>query len=269
VVKITRLFFVLALLLGSVRLAAGATEVIPPPPEQYFNDYSNVVPQAKAEQLNKELEAFEQQTSNQILVAVFPKMQSDSSIDDYSYHVFQAWRVGQKIKNNGAVLFVFIQDHKCFIEVGSGLEGALPDATAKRIIDTEITPRFKQGDYVGGLSAGIDAIMAATKGEYQGNGRTDADNSNSWDGVIFLGIFILIFGLGFVARIRQGYQSAVYSNGGHSSGIGWLWLISSLFSGGGGGGGWSGGGGGGSFGGGGGFSGGGGSSGGGGAGGSW
>src|SRR5213593_5288096 len=132
-------------------LALLAAEVIPPTPKQYFNDYARVVSPATAAELNRQLEDFERATSSQILVAIFPKMQSDSSIEDYTVRVAQTWRVGQKGKDNGAVLFVFIQDRKMYLQVGYGLEGALPDALAKRIIENEIKPHFRRGDYDAGL----------------------------------------------------------------------------------------------------------------------
>src|SRR6266576_1715551 len=134
---------------------AGAAEVIPPAPDHYFNDYANVVSAATGERLEAQLKAFEKETSNQILVALFPKMQSDSSIEDYTVRVARAWRVGQKARNNGAILFIFVQDHKMRIEVGYGLEGALPDALAKRIIEEEIKPHFQKNDYDGGVVAGV------------------------------------------------------------------------------------------------------------------
>jgi len=138
-----------------IRLRLLADEVIPPPPAAYFNDYANVVSTGTAAQLDKTLEDFERQSSDQIVVAVFPKMQSDSSIEDYTVRVARSWQVGQKNKNNGAVLFVFVQDHKMFLQVGYGLEGVLPDALCKRIIDEQISPRFKAGDFDGGLTAGV------------------------------------------------------------------------------------------------------------------
>ena len=159
-----RCFCAILVLVFGFRLLAD--EVIPPPPAAYFNDYANVVSTGTAAQLNQTLEDFERQSSDQIVVAVFPKMQSDSSIDDYTVRVARSWQVGQKVKNNGAVLFVFVQDHKMFLQVGYGLEGVLPDALCKRIIDEQITPRFKAGDFDGGLTAGVQAILAATKGEY-------------------------------------------------------------------------------------------------------
>ena len=234
-----------------------ADEVIPRPPAAYFNDYANVVSPATASQLNQTLENFERQTSEQIVVAVFPKMQSDSSVDDYCVRVFRAWGVGDKDKNNGAVLFVFVQDHRMFLQTGYGLEGVLPDALCKRIIDEQIAPRFKTGDFDGGLTAGVQSIIAATKGEYKGTGRT-VDDDKRGSGNSFSTIFTIVFIVIFIIFGGRGFffpWLILSSMGSGNNRGGW---------GGGGGGGWGGGGGGG-----GGFSGGGGSSGGGGAGGSW
>ncbi len=258
----SRHFAILFLLLATGgRLMAD--EVIPPAPAAYFNDYAHVVSDSTASQLNQTLADFERQTSEQIVVAVFPRMQSDSSVDDYAVRVFRAWKVGQKDKNNGAVLFVFVQDHRMYISVGYGLEGALPDALCKRIIDEQIAPRFKAGDFSGGLTAGVQGILAATKGEYQGNGQTvaDSDGQSSQNHPVVTWVFIIFFLVIFIAsRVSNARRTVLY--GGNRRGyVTW------------GGGGWGGGGwgGGGGFpgGGGGGFSGGGGSSGGGGAGGSW
>jgi uncharacterized protein len=257
---VQKVFATLALLIA---LVASAAEVIPPAPPRYFNDYAGVVSAQTAERLNQTLEKFERDSSSQILVAVYPKIQSDSSIEDYTVRVAQSWRAGQKGKDNGAVLFVFTQDHKMFLQVGYGLEGALPDVLCKQIIDREITPRFKASDFDGGLSAGVNAILAAIRGEYKGTGRTVAENSHSpVAGILPLiqkifGIVFFIIFLSMVSRLRRG---TIYGRRGYTSYGGW-W--------GGGGGGWGGGSGGGFSGGGGGFSGGGGSFGGGGAGGSW
>jgi uncharacterized protein len=237
--------------------AALAAEVIPPAPTHYFNDYAGVTQPATQDRLNRTLEDFEKQSSCQIWVAVYPKMQTDSSIEDYAVRVYRAWGVGQKDKNNGAVLLVFVQDHKMRIAPGYGLEGAMPDALCKRIEDDEITPRFKQGDYDGGLSAGVTAMIAAAKGEYKGTGQTVADSiGNNLGSTLhrLLPIIILVIIIIIISR-RSG------RGGGWGGGFGSGWII------GGGGGGWSGGGGG--FGGGGGALGGGGSTGGGGASGSW
>jgi uncharacterized protein len=232
-------------------------EVIPPAPPRYFNDYAQVVPASAGSQLNAKLEDFERTTGNQVVVAVYPKMDSDSSIDDYTVRVARAWKVGQKLKNNGVVLFVFIQNRQMFIQVGYGLEGALPDALCKQITEYEIKPRFKTGDYAGGLAAGVNAILAATKGEYKGTGATVADgkvhrSQNVSTGIIIFAVLVFILLRVMFSRTRHGWLMSSGGWGGFSGGGGW---------GGGGGGGFSSGGGG--------FSGGGGSFGGGGAGSSW
>jgi len=239
-------------------LTARAAEVIPPPPKQYFNDYASVVKPATAARLNQTLEDFERTSSSQIVVVAFPKMQSDSSIEDYTVRVAQSWRVGQKGKDNGAVLFVYTQDRKMYLQVGYGLEGVLPDAICKRIIEDEIKPHFKNGDFDGGLAAGVQAIIAATRGEYKGSGQTRAEGNQPSPYVallpsLFIGGFVLFL---LLLAIRRSGRGRYYS--------GSRWISTGWSSGGGG---WTGGGGGSSSGGG--FSAGGGSFGGGGAGGSW
>lgn len=190
------LLFIAASLALTLSIVAG--EVIPPAPQAYFNDYAGIVSQAEQQRLNAELVQFERDTSNQLVVAIFPTMQSDSSIEDYTVRVAQKWGVGQKGKSNGAVLFVFSQEHKLYLQVGYGLEGAIPDALARRIIANEIVPSFKQGQYAAGLQRGIHAIMAATRGEYKGTGRTVHDQKNVADAkttavICLVAFFVLMF----------------------------------------------------------------------------
>ena len=244
-----------AIFCGWFCLTALAAETIPPAPAKHFNDYAGVISAATTAQLDQRLEQFERDSSCQVVVAIFPKMQSDSSIEDYTVRVFNLWHVGQKDKNNGAVLFVFIQDRKMFLNTGYGLEGALPDALCKRIIADEITPSFKAGNFDAGLTAGVNAILAATKGEYKGTGRTASDSRHNSQGapilffIPFLGILFFVFFLNWKVRTHGGnWHGWTISSGGSSGG----WSSGGFSSGGGGG-----------------FSGGGGSSGGGGAGGSW
>lgn len=251
-----------ALLVSVAALAGRAAERIPPAPKQYFNDYAKVVSAETARDLNTRLEQFERASSNQLLVAIYPKMESDSSVQDYTVRVAQAWRVGQASRDNGAVLFLFMQEREVFIQVGYGLEPVLTDATAKRIIENEIVPRFRRGDVDGGLRAAVDAMMAATKGEYQGTGRTQAEGKRGSNrGGLSSGAFIALIVVFIVMGqfFRGSRRSTVFGSPhvGRRRGGG-IWMGPP-----GGGGGWGGGGGGG------GFSGGGGSFGGGGAGGRW
>jgi uncharacterized protein len=189
-------------------------------------------------------------------------------VADYTVRVAQSWKVGQEKKDNGAVLFVFVDDHKMFIQVGYGLEGALPDAICKRIVEEEIKPHFRTSDYSGGLKAGVDAMLKATRGEYQGSGHVTGD-ATAYDPGPGSAILLIVFGLIFLFQIIGFFRRGAQYTGRGRRSAGWWGMLGGF---GGGFGGSSGGGrssGGSDSGGGGGFSGGGGSFGGGGAGGGW
>lgn len=234
-----------------------ASETIPPAPRDHFNDYAGIVDPATAQRLDGELTQYERESSNQLLVAIYPRMESDSSVEDYTVRVAQAWHVGVKGRDNGAVLFVFQQSHDVRIQVGYGLEAKLTDALCKRIVEDEIIPRFRAGDFSGGMSAGVRAMIAATRGEYQGTGRTVRDTQRSGGGTP-LPFLAIIFVVIMIASAFTRRRNTMY----YSRGRRGIWLGGP--GGWGGGSGWGGGGGGGGS-----FSGGGGSFGGGGAGGKW
>jgi len=246
----------LAVALLLLAIYAQAAEVIPPKPDRYFNDYARIVSPSAALRFNEQLAQFERETSDQVVVAVFPKMQSDSDIADYTQRVAQAWGVGTKERRNGVLLFVFIEDRKMFIQVGYGLEAVLPDATAFDITEYRIKPHFRANDYEGGLAAGIDSILKAVRGEYEGSGKTIREQSRTGGTPAFVSFIVFLVILIVISRlIRLGGYGYSSRRGGP------VFLPIGL---GGGGGAWSSGGGGFS-----GFSGGGGSFGGGGAGSSW
>jgi uncharacterized protein len=234
----------------------------PPKPPRFFNDYASLVDAQTAETLNRKLEDFERTTSNQILVVIYSSLPPDTAIEDFTQEAFRAWKPGQQGRNNGAILFVFVKDRKMRIQTGYGLEGALPDAICKRIISDELAPRFQSGDFAGGLTAAVNAMIAASRGEYKGAGRTVAEiqaqgrrgQENMMDFIIFI-VVLVIIGLSWLRRAGRG---TMYTSSG-TRGTGGIWWV----------GGGGGGGGGGDSGGGGGFSGGGGDSGGGGASGNW
>jgi uncharacterized protein len=246
-------------------LVHAIASAVPAKPTHYFNDYASLIDPGTAQQLDQRLEDFERQTSNQILVVIYPSLPEDAVLEDFTEDAFRAWKPGQQGKNNGAILFVFVKDRKMRIQTGYGLEGALPDAICKRIISDEMAPRFQRGDFAGGMTAAVNAMIAATRGEYKGTGQTVGEGRSQagkgGEGALDLIILLVVFGLIGLSWIRAARRGTVYTSRG-SRGSGGVWWIG----GGGGGGGFSGGGGGG---GGGGFSGGGGDSGGGGASGDW
>jgi uncharacterized protein len=250
-----------ALLLAVATAAAQEQSSLPPPPERYFNDYAMVASPAEARRLEDKLRRFDEETSSQVVVAVMPRL-TWPSMEDFTARTAESWKVGRKELDNGAVFFVFVEDRKMRIEVGYGLEGALPDVTAKRILEEVVAPAFREGRYGDGLEKGVDAIIAATRGEYTAPPRKRSVDSGPVALLLPIGFVILILflsnridrPLGPIPRGRRRRRS--WYLGGPGFGGGW---------GGGRRGGWGGGG----FGGGGGFSGGGGSFGGGGASGSW
>ncbi|HEY7111904.1 MAG TPA: TPM domain-containing protein [Thermoanaerobaculia bacterium] len=261
------LLLVLSAVSAPVLRADRYDEQIPSKPARYVTDRAGVLGPGEPERLNEELAQFERDTSNQILVWIDKRIPEGFTLEDFTVRAAQKWGAGQKKTDNGAILFVFTEDRKVRVEVGYGLEGAIPDVIAHRIIDGQILPRFRQGDFAGGVRAGAEALMAAAKGEYKGTGRTNAERGPRGNQAAACLPWIIIFGIFFVIPwfIRRSRAFRTHAGSGWWSGGGGFPMI---FGGGGGGGGWSGGGGGWS-GGGGGFSGGGGGFGGGGASGSW
>src|SRR5215470_9683644 len=162
----------LLLLVAGGLAADSIDDRIPAGPTRYVTDRAGVLPADRAEAINSRLEQYEKDTSNQLIVWVDRRIPEGFTLEDFAVRAFKKWGVGQKDKKNGLALFVFVEDRKMKIEVGYGLEGALPDVIAHRIIEEEIAPRFRDGDYAGGIDAGVTAMIAATKGEYKGSGRT-------------------------------------------------------------------------------------------------
>ena len=224
-----------------VALSVGAAEVIPPKPPGYFQDNASVVSQSAAFRFNEELAQFERETSNQVWVVIYPKMQSDDDVAAYTQRVAQAWGVGQREQRNGVVLFVFTQDRKMFIQVGYGLEGALPDATAFDITEYRIKPHFRSNDYEGGLAEGINSILKAIRGEYTGTGKTALEgHRNHAPAPSFLYFLIFLVVISIISRVMRRLGGYSYS----SRRSGPVFIPMGF---GGGGGGWSSGGGGGGF----------------------
>ncbi|EHJ47191.1 protein of unknown function DUF477 [Solidesulfovibrio carbinoliphilus subsp. oakridgensis] len=153
------------------------------------NDYAHMLSPEAVARLEAQLADFERTDSTQVVVLTIPSLEGES-LEDYSIKVAQDWGIGQKGRDNGAVLLVSKGDRKVRIEVGYGLEGVLTDALSGRIIAQAITPAFKAGHFDAGVEAGVAAIIAATRGEYQGapeTGRTDGKGDDN----AFFALFIL------------------------------------------------------------------------------
>ncbi len=225
-----RLLFALA---GILFLASLATALDIPKSTGYVTDKAGMLSQTVELKLEQFLREFENSDSTQITVLTIPGLDGNA-LEEYSLQVFENWKIGQLGKDNGALLLIAKDDRKIRIEVGYGLEGRLTDLLAGRIIDNEISPKFKQGDFDGGVISGVLAMAEAVRGEYAGSQKTtDRKKKSSPFGLIFL-LFFLGPLLGRIGG-RRSRRSGIFLGGPFIGGGGF----------GGGGGGFSGGGGGG------------------------
>ena len=237
--------FVSTFLIAFLICAASNSEAldVPARPEVHVNDYAFILSGEAGSAIEDTLSNFESKTTNQVVVAAFESL-GEENLEDFSIRLAEKWRIGAKERDNGVILLIFKRDRQIRIEVGYGLEGALPDALCDSIIRNEIAPYFKKNDYDKGVMNGVAAIIKAISGEYKaGGGRQDTLNSVS--GIFIVVIFFLIMGLSFYAeyrRKRSGYWGASSQGDYHG---GWGSHYGGGFGGGGfGGGGFSGGGGG-------------------------
>lgn len=199
---------------------------IPEKASGYINDYAGKINAQQKQFLEQKLSDFEAQTSNQIFVLIYPSLEG-RAIEEFTHEVARKWKIGQKDKNNGILLAIFVNDRKVRIEVGYGLEGAVPDITAKQIIDNEIKPALRVNNYYKAIDAGITALMQATKGEYTGTGKsaykykpTQPYRSSPPILITMLPVvFFIVFIMIVIIRIIGGRRNhSPYSDSGYSGG---------------------------------------------------
>lgn len=177
----------------------GFSQDFPAKPNKLVNDYTNTLSASQVQQLENKLVAFDDSTSTQIAIAIV-KSVGDYDINEYALELGRKWGVGQAGKNNGIMIVVAIGDRKISIQTGYGLEGVLPDIYAKRIIENEIKPNFKAGDYFQGLNSGTDAIIKYTKGEYKND---NPKSKRKGGGASSIGIIVLII-IVIIVILRRG-----------------------------------------------------------------
>ena len=232
---------ILVLCTWVITVFTGFSQVTYPPINgSHVIDGANILSSETRSSIDHIIQQHEDTSSNQVMVLTIQSLEGNE-IAMYANDAYNHYQLGQKGDNNGVLLVVAHEDHKVRIEVGYGLEGALPDALCGRIIDNEILPNFKAGNFDAGVSDGVSAILQAIQGTYVASGSPTEDLP-WWLPFLFvfgaIGFIILIGiikgtgGGGFGGGYRGGYYGRSWSSG---SGGGW----SS-----GGGGGWSGGGGG-------------------------
>ncbi len=200
---------------------ARAAEPLPASPTpHYIRDDAKWLSPGAFQLLNRKLEAFERETSSQIVVAIFPQIPAGEELFDFSQRLYHAWRPGQQGKDNGAIFLVFAADRKMRIHTGYGLEGVLPDARCKQIIEDVVAPQLRQGNREASINAGVDAMIAAAKGEYTGSGTTRLDSDGEAPSPALV-LFILIVLVVLTIKFRR-LSDVVYSETGPTMrGGGW------------------------------------------------
>jgi len=219
--------FLLALLLA----AQNALALTIAPPTGHVNDRAGMLDAATIRRLESFLTDFQRSDSTQIAVLIVPTLGGEP-LETFSLAVGEQWGLGRKGKDNGALLFIARDERRIRIEVGYGLEGRLTDLTAGRIIRDVITPAFRQGDFDLGVTRGVEAMVAAVKGEYQASGKSGAYEINANGDYAGILIFLL-FGSFMIGRIFSRPLAAAVG-GVFSFWLGWkvfggfsilLWLV--------------------------------------------
>jgi uncharacterized protein len=211
-------------------------DVAVPPLSGRVIDQTGTLSSGDIASLTQTLKSLETRKGSQVAVLIVPTT-SPETIEQYSLRVAEAWKIGRKKIDDGALLVVAKNDRHLRIEVGYGLEGALNDATAKRIIDEDITPKFRSGDFAGGISAGVERIVAVIDGE-----KLPAPESQQRQVPDFLGnidpfnpVFLFVlFIVGSIARAALGRLMGAAVIGGTVAVVAWLItasLAASIFAG--------------------------------------
>jgi uncharacterized protein len=181
-------------------------------------DTAQLIDAQTAAQLSQMLEAHEQETGEQVVVVTLPNLQG-TSIEDYGYQLGRFWGVGQKGKDNGALLIVARDDHKVRIEVGYGLEERLTDAQSSVIINQILTPAFKAGNFAGGISQAVQAMIQVLGGNPLAEPAADNGSGDAVQNMVYLALFLIFIFMNMLwGRGRGGGGGFIGGMGGFGSG---------------------------------------------------
>ncbi len=216
-----------ALLLLALSLGIALAEVAIPPLKARVTDLTATLNREQQTRLEQELQNFEVKKGSQLAVLIVPTTQPET-IEQYGIRVVDSWKLGRKGVDDGALLLIAKNDRNLRIEVGYGLEGALNDVTAKRIVSDIIVPRFKAGDFYGGIEAGIQSMIKVIEGEpLPPPQRSRSTSSGSNFHSLFLIAFILVMVVGGWLRALFGRLPAAAVVGTILGFLAWL-IIASL-----------------------------------------
>jgi len=187
---------------------AQADEVAVPPLTARVTDLTNTLTAEQRAALESRLQAFEVQKGSQIAVLIVPTTQPEA-IEQFSIRVVEQWKLGRKKVDDGVLLLIAKDDHKLRIEVGYGLEGVLPDVIAKRIVADDIAPHFKQGDFYGGIVAGVTRIIAVIQNEALPAPQKKTGNSSSLESYFPFLLFGALVGGGILRNVLGSLPGAL------------------------------------------------------------
>jgi len=180
-----------------------------PTPPRLVNDFTNTLSPQDLAALESKLVAYNDSTSTQIAIVMLSSLDG-YPIDEYSFQLAEKWGIGQKGKNNGVLVLVAKDDRKIFIATGYGMEGVMPDGLVKRIVENDIKPYFKQGDYFGGLDNGTNSMFRLAAGEYKADARSRSSNDKS--PLVFILIFIFFAIIAMALKVRSVQKYAIVNN---------------------------------------------------------
>jgi uncharacterized protein len=198
-IKYMKRFLLTILFLVQVLFAISQNIPPRPNPPKLVNDFTHTLTQDQQYTLEQKLVAYDDSTSNQVVVVIVPTL-NDYAPVDYATKLGRAWGVGNKKTNNGVVLLIAKEDRTIFIAPGYGLEGALPDITSKSIIEDVIKPNFKQEDFYRGIDLGTTAIFKAAAGEYKAPEGYRDKKAPGGSGSIFGVIIIIVIVIMLIGR---------------------------------------------------------------------
>src|SRR5437762_1766527 len=158
-------FLLIFFLIASVGILHAQNIPARPNPPKLVNDFAKTLSPEQRDILEERLDAFDDSTSNQIAIVTIPTL-GDYDIESYANKLFRSWSIGTAKHDNGILILVAANDHKMRIEVGRGLEGAIPDVTAKNIIDNDLAPNFRENNFYRGFDEAITSLSKAAAGEY-------------------------------------------------------------------------------------------------------
>ncbi len=188
---LNRTFFAVCFILFTIQV--NAADNFPEKATKLVTDYTGTLRPDELQSLENKLVTFDDSTSVQIAVVMMTSV-GDYDISDYAVQLFNKWKIGNKSNNSGVLLLVAKEDRKVWITTGYGMEGVFPDALVKQVIDREIVPKFRSGDYFGGIDAGTKAITGIVKGEYKATAKTSKGGKGKlFPFLMMLFIFLIIF----------------------------------------------------------------------------